>query len=232
MQYIAKKFFEAKSTYDINAIIQNLMQDRLLSLLPKKRFYSVLEIGCGTGGLTRKLFQALDFTKFVCNDINDYKSYIPPQTDFILLDANSIHTALEEKFDLIISNACIQWLHQREFLANILKLCHQDSLLVFGTFGKQNLIEIRQHTNNGLDYLDLIDYEKILSENYHILHLSETLVPLTFQTPLEVFRHLKLTGVNSLESNYTITQKKLYEFQTRFNNTLTYHPIYITIKPI
>lgn len=231
MQLVAEKFFKAKDSYTQNAKIQNAMQDKLLSLLPKKDFRDVFEFGCGTGSFTQKIMQEINHKSLLCNDINDYKSYFPPIINFIPFDINQIKENLMHKtFELIISNACIQWIDQEKFFKNITAYTIEGSILALGSFGSKNLHEIATLTKHSLPYLSLETYQQLLTPEWEILHLSEEIIPLNFPTPLEAFKHLKLTGTNSLDQNFTITKKLLKDFQLHHNNTLTYNPIYIVAK--
>ena len=47
---------------------------------------------------------------------------------------------------------------------------------------------------------------------------------------LEALRHLKHTGVNSLSPHFPITKSLLEKYNKRYQNTLTYHPIYLIAK--
>lgn len=231
MQPIEEKFFKIKDFYEENAAVQQHMQNKLLALLSQKKFDSIFEIGCGIGGLTKKIINALEFHSLTCSDIKDYKSYLPSQANFILLDANKINQ-LNQPFDLIISNACIQWLEQKTFFLNLEKISPKGSTLALGSFGKDNLKEIKQHTSIGLSYLDIPDYKNLLKDKWEVLSLVEERISLHFKTPLLAFKHLKLTGVNSLKTNYKLSKESLKNFEKKFENTITYHPIYIIAKKL
>ena len=57
---------------------------------------------------------------------------------------------------------------------------------------------------------------------------------MAFETPIDVLKHLQLTGVNGIESR-TWTKKDLISFENAYKNLcnkramLTYNPIYIKI---
>ncbi|WP_104696801.1 MULTISPECIES: methyltransferase domain-containing protein [unclassified Helicobacter] len=231
MQSIAKKFFRVRDFYEENAIVQDHMQNKLLAFLLQKKFHSILEIGCGVGSFTKKIINVLEFDSLICSDLEDYGNYLPSEASFLLLDANEIHK-INQSFDLIISNACIQWLDQEKFFLNLEKISLKGTTLVLGSFGKDNLKEIKQHTSIGLSYFSLKEYQSLLQEKWQILYLEEEIFPINFKSPLQAFRHLKFTGVNSLDSNHKLTKKSLKIFEDKFKNTITYHPIYIIAKKL
>ncbi|MCC8174518.1 MAG: malonyl-[acyl-carrier protein] O-methyltransferase BioC, partial [Odoribacter sp.] len=89
-----------------------------------------------------------------------------------------------------------------------------------------------------LDYINKDDIQKLVSESFDILHIEESLDTIYFNEPLEVLKHLKKTGVNSLSKNWLWTKgslsKFIEEYTSRFsvNNTfpLTYHPVYLVCR--
>ncbi|MCE3036327.1 methyltransferase domain-containing protein [Helicobacter sp. faydin-H20] len=231
MQFIANKFFSAKESYTQHAHIQKIMQDKILKLLPHNHFSHIFEFGAGTGVFTQKIIKNLTYEKLTCNDINDYAKSFAPHIQFLQFDINDISKHLDQQnFDLIISNACIQWLDQKKFFTNIQNFSPKDGILALGSFGESNLHEIATITKTSLKYLSLDHYRSLLQPQWKILHLFEEKIPLSFPTPLDAFKHLKLTGTNSLQQNFPLTKKHLQTLKEKFYNTLTYHPIYIIAK--
>ncbi len=71
---------------------------------------------------------------------------------------------------------------------------------------------------------------EILTKHFTILLLEEEIMNLSFPTSLDVFRHLRLSGVNALSQNGFIGKNMLCEYEDRFKNHLTYHPIYMLLR--
>ena len=69
--FIAKKFENSINFYDDNAIIQELMAKKLISLIEKKKFKNILEIGSYSGLLTKKAVEKFDFDNYLALDIVD-----------------------------------------------------------------------------------------------------------------------------------------------------------------
>lgn len=86
---------------------------------------------------------------------------------------------------------------------------------------------MRRSLGVGLEYLDIHQYYDILKKDWDILECFSTLETLHFHTPIEVFRHLKNTGVNVYGDSFILTKKRLLAYQEYFNNQLTYEPIYL-----
>ena len=108
----SKKFNQAASRYDEFADIQKITAKRLvqelqtLSLKPQK----ILDLGCGTGYLSDQIKQLYPDVDVVGVDLSDamLKRH-SHQHHKICADAQQLPFA-EQSFDLIVSNAMLQWL--------------------------------------------------------------------------------------------------------------------------
>lgn len=114
---IKKQFEKSFNSYNQNAIVQRLMAEKLvknLSLI-KTDFNSILELGCGTGILTKEIVKAIKFKTYSANDLVEkskkYVSEIIPNVQFYCGNALKVKTP---KSDLIISNAMFQWFNKLE----------------------------------------------------------------------------------------------------------------------
>ena len=68
-ELVEKKFKNSIDFYDDNAIIQKLMADKLVSLIEKKLFKNILEIGSYSGILTKKIVEKFEFERYLAIDI-------------------------------------------------------------------------------------------------------------------------------------------------------------------
>lgn len=235
---IKTRFARSMKTYDKNAVVQKEMAQKLLDLSPKSDFESILEIGCGTGFLTKLALKKFHFRNYTANDIvADCEEYISPLSEninFINADIETLIQKSEKTFDLIISNAALQWVDDIEScIIKLMNMLTQNGILLFSTFGRENFKEIFQLTGKTLNYKSAAEYDKLFSNYRH--EIREDIRSLTFKTPEEALHHLKLTGVNSLETGIW-TKKNLSEFcekYLRLSNgklSLTYHPLYIFVE--
>lgn len=233
---IHDRFAKNLKNYDENARIQKRMAERLISFIKNKQPESILEIGCGTGFLTKFATKELSFKKYLAIDIvEDCKTYIEAINKDIIFTPQDVETFLEnsdEKFDLIISNATLQWVENFEGTINQLKnRLNSNGELVFSSFGKENFREIYHVIGTTLNYYSL---EELKTMFPHSLIEPEIHI-MAFDTPKDVLKHLQLTGVNGVE-NKTWTKKDLIKFENGYKNycsrrpTLTYNPIFIRIE--
>lgn len=92
----------------------------LLALVHVKPGMEVIDLGCGTGELTRKLADTLPGSNVLGIDssqemLNDSKAFENEQVKF---ECRSIEEQLksDKKWDLVFSNAAIQWVGNHEVL--------------------------------------------------------------------------------------------------------------------
>ena len=110
---IETTFGRAVESYDENADIQDRVATELVKKLPSMKQPRVLEIGCGTGILTRKLFEKYPGAQFDITDISkemlDVCSQKHPHRNatFFILDGENPN--LFKTYDLIVSSMSIQW---------------------------------------------------------------------------------------------------------------------------
>ncbi|EAC1897841.1 malonyl-ACP O-methyltransferase BioC [Campylobacter jejuni] len=222
-------FLKAKD-YEKHAKVQDFMGLKLCEILKKLRishFEKVFEFGCGRGELSKKLQNFITFDEYLKNDILDFKE----NSSILIFDMNEIakQDLSKEKFDLIVSNATLQWLDLKRIIPSLRDMLNQNGILLLSTFAEQNLKEIKQSTGFGLNYFSLNELEQIFKVYFNEVKITQELIKLSFDNALDVFRHLKLSGVNSL-GFYPLNKGFLKEFEEKFQNKLTYHPVFILCK--
>ncbi|EAL6950429.1 malonyl-ACP O-methyltransferase, partial [Campylobacter jejuni] len=191
-------FLKAKD-YEKHAKVQDFMGLKLCEILKDLKishFEKVFEFGCGRGELSKKLQNFITFNKYLKNDILNFKE----NSNILIFDMNEIakQDLSKEKFDLIVSNATLQWLDLKRILPSLRDMLNQNGILLLSTFAEQNLKEIKQSTGFGLNYFSLNELEQIFKVYFDEVKITQELIKLSFDNALDVFRHLKLSGVNSL----------------------------------
>ncbi len=235
---VKRRFKKSFTTYDNNAVVQKCTAKELIKLLPSREFDYIFETGCATGILTKEIKQNLTFKKFCANDIvEEAKQYIDliiPDNTFIFGDIEEIE--LKDKYDLIISNASLQWCNDiKSVIKKLYSSLNDRGILLFSVFSDNNLKEIKDIFNIKNKNYSINDLKDFIAQ-YRVEYYNEEEKELYFDTPLDVLKHLKLTGVNAVEE-MKFTKKKLLNFETQYlkkyskNNkvTLTYNPVNILI---
>lgn len=246
---IAQRFSQAHQSYDQHAYVQQLICQNLYQLidtyLPEKKITNALDIGCGSGQLSRLIKQNFQIKHLFLNDLYpEIKEHFLDihHAEFLIGDIEKID--LNRSFDLIVSSSALQWVENIDVvfqrISQHLKLDH---LFCFSTFGSSNLSEIKQLTGCGLNYLSTSELKKYLEKSgFEILYLADSLEKMSFDHPKLILKHLKATGVTATSGDFRWTKTKLNEFyqayellsedvdegQNRY--PLTYHPIYCVVR--
>lgn len=244
---IKRRFKRSIDTYDENATVQKMIVNHLFSLLGKYtqqlQTANMLEVGCGTGLLTRKLQEQFSYTHLDVNDLvedmcSKTASTLPlPASACLIGDIETI--TLERIYDLVVSASTFQWFNAPEVtLKKLAGQIRERGFLIFSTFGDENLTELRTLTGQGLVYHASGQWEKWLSADFELLHVEERQHILYFQDPLEVLLHVKRTGANATATPYSWTKSKIQQFckgydqlvNDRHTYPLTYHPMYFVCR--
>ncbi|MFA8300854.1 MAG: malonyl-ACP O-methyltransferase BioC [Hyphomicrobiales bacterium] len=245
---VQQSFEKSLHTYHNNAIAQKQIAEQLLRFGNEKRsladIKTVFEIGCGTGVLTEQLFNYIQPDHFIFNDIcNGIDDYIFPifnkhdVTSYESRIGNIEELDFPHEVDMIVSGSTFQWIEELDALfCKIYNSLKPGGVLLFNTYGPENFREISQLTGNALDYKSR-DYLSDMLHKYfdHVAFYEET-IELKFPCPKDVFKHLKLTGVNGLKKNFfskedykNIISNYLKLFDGQGCVSLTFHPIYFFI---
>ncbi len=237
------RFQKNLATYEKSALVQAEMAKILASKIVEycgNEFERIFEFGAGTGSLTKNIIAGLNFKKYLTNDImeesENYIKKILHNSDFIAGDIEKIE--LEEKFDLIASNAVMQWICDiEELLLKIKKLLEPEGIFAFTTFGELNYREIKETTGISLNYLKSERLKQLCEKDYEIIYYDENIIQPYFNSPIEVLKHIKHSGTNGLKSlSWTYTKLKHFEkfYKENFSQgskvKLTYNPIYVILR--
>lgn len=232
---VRDRFAKNLKSYNENAKIQKRMAERLLTFVNNRFPKKILEIGCGTGFLTKLIDENLTYETFVALDIvEECEEFIKNVNTKIIFTPADIEKYLEtnnETYDLIISNASLQWVENFEYVVNQLKnRLETGGELIFSTFGTENFREIFHVVGTSLNYYSINELQKFFPEAI----IEPEIHIMAFKSPKDVLRHLQTTGVNAIE-NISWTKRDLTKFENGYKNlcnsraTLTYNPVYIKI---
>ncbi len=271
-EIIANRFCSALKSYGREAVVQKKIARNLFGMLREavggREHMSIAEIGCGTGFLSRLIYENFILRTNVCSSLllNDL---CPPmktlfegweKTAFVCGDAEKIFSAENKgncsgkRFDVIATTSVIQWFEdQTGFLKNCCNHLTDNGLIALSSFGRNNFKEIRALTGVGLEYLSLEEYKQALQPCFEIIKADEEEIRQEFNSPIDILKHLKATGVNSLRpanktendtnaassvEGFRWTKQRLEEFSGEYTGLfgngrkviLTYHPVYLILK--
>lgn len=237
---VKNSFKKNLKTYDENARVQKFMAEELVQLLPKQSFDAIFEIGMGTGLLTKLIAEKLEYKEYYANDIvsecNKYLKKIVPEATFFEGDMEEIE--FPERFDMVISNATLQWADDTKNLSKKIKgLLKEEGFFTFSTFGMDNFLELKEITGIGLKYYSLEELREFFKDDFEIVELKEEKKVLYFKNFRDVLNHIRLTGVNGVCCRkmsfleLRTAEKKYKEFYFSDQGLkLTYNPIFVVLK--
>jgi malonyl-CoA O-methyltransferase len=218
----------AEGSYDIHADVQRLMADRLAkSILGWKSKshadeLNILEIGCGTGNLTEILVNQWPAASITALDIAPAMITVAEQrinsnsnTRFLHADVEAwASEAPTDSFDLIVSNACFQWLsHPWQTLKHMQRILRTGGLLVFTTFGPDTFRELHQAFDgvyrsngmepqrHGLSFLSTAQWNNVLREaGFSNIQCKQDIQKETYISPRDFLLSVKAMGASTSEA--------------------------------
>ena len=240
---IRQRFSAASASYDAEAEAQQHIAARLWALAAPHvtSGADVLEIGAGTGLLTRLILEAQPRSLTV-NDL-----YISPQVEGLAQqfsgrvqcrEGDAEHLEFGGPFDAVLSASTVQWFADiSAFFARCAGVLPKGGLLAFSSFLPGNLQEVAELTGVGLSYARAAELQGQLAPHFDLLAMEQGDVTLHFASPRHVLLHLRHTGVTGIRS--VVWGKNSYKdfvarYTARYGNEqgvrLTYRPVYVLAK--
>lgn len=238
---VKRRFSRASSTYDSNAVIQQQIARRLIDLCghPDCGDGRILEIGCGTGTATRLIRERYPSASLSLWDLTISERLADEFGSSCTLSAcdaeTSIRTLPDESFDAVVSASTVQWFNSLPaFLLEVRRILRPGGTAAISTFGPQTMREINDTLGKSSPYPTLSALSRMIPEGMSVEHLTEETITLTFPTPIDALRHVRLTGVNAVHSDTspadTRSLLRNYPLHPSSEAPLTYHPIYIILR--
>ncbi|MHB8059291.1 MAG: malonyl-ACP O-methyltransferase BioC [Gaiellaceae bacterium] len=142
---IRRRFERAAAAYDIFSVVQRGMAENLVERIEREPS-SILDLGCGTGYLTALLSERfpgarIDAVDFAPAMIEHARARVPDAT-YLTCDIEELEPE-PASYDLIASNATIQWLTEPEqTMARLAESLSADGELQLATFGPRTFWEL------------------------------------------------------------------------------------------
>jgi malonyl-CoA O-methyltransferase len=255
---VSARFGASSGSYEHVTPVQEVMGLRLLmqiqQMVPDKNILRILELGCGTGRLTRRLAEIYPWAVIVAVDISPemiaHAKEQYPHAHYVVADAEHFVFEENQEFDLIVSNATIQWFERLEAtLIRTKSLLATDGLLAIATFCERTFIELatafdQAYDLNNMPRRSLVVTMPSVSDLKSILpnaKLIEDDFHSVFKDVRAFMKSIKDAGaVNSLSDRQAIPRAILSSMMGIYNNTYrqqeggdvlaTYHSCYLLDK--
>lgn len=230
---IARNFSRYAHTYDTYADIQRKAGLELLSGIKKHRFKNIIELGCGTGNYTLLLRERFKKAKIRAVDISDKMIEIARDklrdkgVEFMVKDAENLD--MGKKFDLITSNACLQWFQDLEkAVTGYRTMLKKDGIILFSSFGPLTFRELNYSLKEALkdsrvtanSFIPGKETKRILRDNFKDVEIKEARYEESFNSLMGLLNKIKYTGERGwgLGDRFSFSRKALEEIEQAYLN--------------
>lgn len=218
---VRDSFARAAATYDDAAVLQREVADRLLARLDyiNLRPLRILDLGCGTGYLTRLLSRRYPSAQIVALDLalpmvqaarRHTTARLPfgfgrrlSRCRYANADAEALPLS-DTSFDLVVSNLTLQWCDPDRVFRECRRVLRPGGLFLFTTFGPDTLKELRTawravdsrvHVHDFIDMHDLGD--ALVRARFADPVMDMELLMLTYAKVAGLLRDLKAIGAHN-----------------------------------
>ncbi len=221
-EIIAKNFGRYCENYNAYADIQKETSEKLCNLLPKKTKPKILEIGCGTGFLTKNILKKYPDGEFHITDLSPemvqfcQSKYKADNVQFFVMDGENPNC--DNEYDLIVSSMSVQWFEKP---LESLKILAAKGDVYYSTLGSENFKEWKNVLfNNKLN-------DGGLPSNTWPNLIKEEFVHKDYQGGIDFLRMLKKIGAASSPDSYKKTNPTLLKRAlSAFDGKITWHIVY------
>lgn len=238
---VQRSFSRSFQTYNDTASQQAWVARKLVSEMRRvgapNRFDVAFELGCGTGHLTRLLRQNFDLPDLHLNDIAPQARATADAENAAFVDGDVRLVEWPAKLDLVASASMIQWMENPAgLLQQVAEALEPGGWLAISGFGPLQYQELAQIGSTarapGLCLPDAL--ATAIDGPFKILTVGQSVRPSYFDTPREVLKHLRSTGVNG-RAQGAWTRSTLARFEADYVQKfgedgrvpLTYHPVWV-----
>lgn len=235
---VARRFNRSATTYDACCRVQRRMADRLLERLGELPAPDrILELGCGTGCLTELLAKRFPSSQILALDLAERmvdiaRERVPEEgVEFRVADAEKAKYS-PCSYDLVISNATIQWFEApSQSLPPLTRALRPGGLMLHATFGPATFWELKSALEGeapagpGLPLRTGEEWSALLGESgLSGIRSDRRLEVERYSTAAGLLRELQATGVTyrpnaaELQRHPRALAHSLARYETRFNS--------------
>ncbi len=237
-------FDRSARTYDKCSFLQKELARLLANLMPLG-VSSILELGCGTGHLTEQIMLRCSKVEYIAVDYSEQmiqmaKQKIPENVDFVLADIDSQDFWDKiGKFDLIISNAALQWSKDIvKLIPNLYFHLNKQGWLIFSIFGPNTFKELSVVFDMQLPaqgFVELDNLKLICQSYFDVVKFEVKLIRKEYNSLLDLLRMIKNTGTRGTRG-FFLTPARLCKYEKNYRCVfgkiqVTYEVAIVVLRP-
>ena len=209
---IVKEFSRFAEEYNERNIIQLEVAKRLVSMLPKKDYKKILDIGSGSGAICSEVMKnEILFEKFLAFDFSEEMLRLHPKNEKIFSTClnfnhqNAFTTYSDNEFDIVLSSSALQWSEDLDLvLKSISRLANTH---YFTFFTSNTFLTLHQTAGIASPIYSKEFIEKTL-QCYFDYTVEVAEYRLYFDSVQEMFRYIKRSGVSGGSGKLTYKEMK------------------------
>lgn len=203
-----KNFSKSVHTYDEHSDVQKKCAEKLIDMIDLDYFSKMLEIGCGTGYYTSLLSDRYPESEILAVDISSEMIKAADNKlggrniQFKISDAE--HIDLDEKYNLITSNASFQWFDDLDkTFKTIAGMLNEDGVFCFSMYGPETFKEFKEVLSHHFgtrpwlsssQFVDKNEIERLVSKYFSKIEVFEDSYSMDFFSIWEFMQNIKKTG--------------------------------------
>lgn len=208
--HIRQRFSRAASSYDQYAHIQRQAADWLMESISNEPA-TILEIGCGTGSLTKMLADKFPASRITALDFADSmieqaREKVGPseRVRFHCVDGETFINSTVDRYDLVISNATLQWFTDLSTTFHHLgRLLSDEGRVALSLFGPQSFQELASAMREIVDsqiqlpaesFCAAQDAKSLALHVFNEVEITTEMIEKEYATFFDILDHIKKTG--------------------------------------
>jgi len=226
---VVEAFSRSADTYEENAQAQYVVAQTLADKIAGcgRLRGTVWEIGPGSGFLSRRIAEDSGISELTLIDVSPISDNLPGE--HVIADAETmIINQASESVDAIVSSSAVQWFNSlKTFFCQAHRVLAPGGLLAVAVYGNRTFNELEGLVSPSIVFTTTA-LKRYVEPLFDILDIEETAINQKFNSPMEVLRHFRLTGVAPAA---TSMESVAVAKQVVRNNvtTLTYNPIFLLL---
>lgn len=234
-QRVIRNFDVQAKSYAHNCDVQSQIAHRLAEQLPDLHSPHILEIGCGSGALTRLALErypngTFDITDLSPNMLRQAKSTVQSAQNIKWRVMDGENPQSDQKYDLIIANMVFQWFEDKDgALSKLQNLLKPRGVLLYSVPSQKSFPEWHE-TLNGLGL-----HANTLQGDDWRGALTQESITVDYKTTLNFLRTIKKTGAHTPAQGYKMLRpadlkRACTENDKRHGGKTTWHILYARLS--